>query len=184
MPLQLKITDNDNVELVVKDRETKKIKLKMGKTLDGNLIVQDHHNIDIIIMPEKGKILAIPKNEYSEEVYTDQDQLFQTLLKSGIIIPDTIVGGNIYGSLQAKYNAKKVNEEEPLDAVLLNISYYLTKENESYQTRKKFINDLEKELLNPSEEKSTELGEIPQQTNKGSIPRYGFPTRGIYRYNY
>ena len=46
------------------------------------------------------------------------------------------------------------------------------------------LGDLEKELLQPEEEESTELGEVPQEKFKGSIPRYGFPTRGIYRYNY
>ena len=44
--------------------------------------------------------------------------------------------------------------------------------------------DLEDSLLNPDAKDSTELGEVPQETFKGSIPKYGFPTRGIYRYNY
>ncbi len=43
---------------------------------------------------------------------------------------------------------------------------------------------MEKALLQPSVGDSTELGEVPQEPFKGSIPKYGFPTRGIYRYNY
>jgi hypothetical protein len=42
----------------------------------------------------------------------------------------------------------------------------------------------EKSLLKPDTESSTELGEVPSEEFKGSIPIYGYPTRGIYRYNY
>lgn len=184
MPLQLKIKTNDDVVLKIKEKDSKTIKLKIGKTLDGNLIVQDHHLLDVIVMPEKGKILAIPKSEYNSEVYDDQDQLFQHLLGAGIITPDSITGGNIYGSLQAKYELSKKNEEEPLDVVLFGIFNFLNKERQVYSVRKQYIDDLERELLAPDEESSTELGEIPQERFKGSIPKYGFPTRGIYRYNY
>lgn len=184
MPLQLKVQPNNDVVLKLKNSNTKKITLKIGKTLDGNLLVGDHHLLDIIVMPEKGKILALPKSEYNSEAYDDQDSLFQELLKAGIIIPDTITGGNIYGSIQAKFETKKINDEEPLDVILLGLYNFLNKEKQFYSRRKEFIDSLEKELLNPSDQSSTELGEIPQERNKGSIPRYGFPTRGIYRYNY
>lgn len=79
---------------------------------------------------------------------------------------------------------KKKGEEEPLEVVILNISNFLSKDKQEYSVRKKFIDDLEQALLQPDEESSTELGEIPQEKFKGSIPKYGFPTRGIYRYNY
>ena len=61
---------------------------------------------------------------------------------------------------------------------------FINKDKQEFSIRKKFIDDLERELLAPDEESSTELGEIPQEKFKGSIPKYGFPTRGIYRYNY
>jgi hypothetical protein len=185
MPIQLKVVDNiEDMNLVVKQKQVKKIHLQIGKTLDGNLLIKDHQSINVIVMPDKGKILAIPKGEFSNEVYTDQDQLFQHLLVNGVITPDTIIGGNIYGSLEAKYNIEKKNEEEPLDVVLLNINNFIEKDKKEYNVRKQFIDQLEKELLDPDEESSTELGEVPQEKFKGSIPKYGFPTRGIYRYNY
>lgn len=185
MAIQLKVVDNiDDMKLVIKQKEVKKIKLQIGKTLDGNVLIKDHQTINVIIMPDKGKILAIPKGEFSDEVYTDQDQLFQHLLVSGVITPDSVTGGSIYGSLEAKYNMEKKGEEEPLDVVLFNIDKFISKDKSEYNLRKQYIDQLEKELLAPDEQSSTDLGEIPQEKFKGSIPKYGFPTRGIYRYNY
>jgi len=186
MPLALAVqpTPADDLKLVVKEKNVKKVSLAIRKTLDGNLIVQDHHTINIIVLPEKGKILAFPKGEFTQDCYTDQDQLFQYLISSGVVTPDSVIGGNIYGSLEGTFNIEKTGEEEPLEVVILNISNFLNKDKQEYSVRKKFIDDLEKDLLQPEEEESTELGEIPQEKFKGSIPKYGFPTRGIYRYNY
>ena len=186
MPLALKVhgPSVDQMVLKVKPRNVKRVKIAIRKTLDGNLIVQDHHNMNIVISPEKGKIIAFPKGEFNDDCYADQDQLFQFLTQNGVISADTIIGGNIYGSLEATYQKEKKGEEEPLEVVIYNVSSFLNKDKEEYKIRKKFIDDLERELLAPDEESSTELGEIPHEKFKGSIPKYGFPTRGIYRYNY
>lgn len=186
MPIALKIKGPDVADLTlkIKEKSVKKVTLAIRKTLDGNILIQDHHNMNIVIMPDKGKILSFPKGEFSQDCYADQDQLFHFLVQNGVIAPDTVIGSNIYGSLEAKFNTQKTGDEEPLEVVILNISNFLTKDKEEYSIRKKFIDDLEKELLHPDYENSTELGEIPQEKFKGSIPKYGFPTRGIYRYNY
>jgi hypothetical protein len=185
MPLNFAVKDNpEKLRVKVEAVPTKKVSIALRKTLDGNLIIQDHQSMNIIIMPEKGKILALPKGDFNQDTYTDQDQMFQFLTNAGVVLPDSIIGGNIYGSLEAKFPTEKKGDEEPLEVVILNISNFLTKDKAEYSVRKKFIDDLEKELLDPDEQESTELGEIPQEKFKGSIPMYGFPTRGIYRYNY
>jgi hypothetical protein len=186
MPLSLKVQgpSADELTLKIKEKSVKKVKLAIRKTLDGDLIIQDHHNINIIISPEKGKIVTFPKGEFNNDCYSDQDQLFQYLTQAGVINADSIIGGNIYGSLEAKYPTEKKGEEEPIEVVILNVTNFLNKDKEEYSIRKKFIDDLERELLTPDEEVSTELGEVPQEKFKGSVPKYGFPTRGIYRYNY
>lgn len=186
MPIALKVKGPDvgDLTLKIKEKNVKKVSLAIRKTLDGNILIQDHHNMNIVIMPDKGKILTFPKGEFSQDCYTDQDQMFHFLVQNGVITPDTIIGSNIYGSLEAKFNIQKVGDEEPLEVVILNISNFLTKDKEEYSVRKKFIDDLERELLHPDYESSTDLGEVPQEKFKGSIPKYGFPSRGIYRYNY
>lgn len=182
--LKIKTSDAGSLTLKIAPKKTKKVSLAIRKTLDGNLIIQDHHNMNIVVMPEKGKIVSFPKGEFNQDCYADQDQLFSFLTQTGVISADSIVGGNIYGSLEAKFTMDKKFEEEPLDVVILNITNFLSKDKAEYSIRKRFIDDLERELLAPDEETSTDLGEIPQEKFKGSIPKYGFPTRGIYRYNY
>lgn len=185
MPIQVKLSDSiKDIKIVAKEKTFKKINLEIGKTLDGNVIITGHQNMHVIIMPEKGKIIALPKGEFSNDVYTDQDQMFNYLLINGVILPDSIIGGSIYGSLEAKFPTEKKGEEEPLDVVLYNLSAFINRDKKEFRVRKQYIDDLERELLNPPDEATTDLGEIPQEKFKGSIPKYGFPTRGIYRYNY
>jgi hypothetical protein len=185
MSVQLKVEeDPSDLKLVLKDKHVKKVKLAIRKTLDGNFLVKDHQTIDVVIMPDKGKILAMPKGEFNEDTYADQDQMFKFLVDAGVVQPESIIGGNIFGSIEGKFNTQKIADEEPLEVVILNIANFIKKDKGEYSVRRQFIDALERELLNPDEESTTELGEVPQEKFKGSIPMHGFPTRGIYRYNY
>jgi len=186
MAEQLVVQDRpvSDIKLVLKDKNSKKVSIAIRKTLDGNLIVQDHHSINIVIMPDKGKIITFPKEEYNDNCYADQDDLFKFLTTGGVIQPNTINGGNIYGSLEGMFSIEKLGDEEPLEVVILNVHNFLNKYKEKHKINKDYIEDLENQLLNPDEEESTELGEIPHDKFKGSIPKWGFPTRGVYRYNY
>ena len=126
MPLQLKVDNSvSDLKLVAKEKKFKKIKIEIGKTLDGNIIITGHQNMNVIVIPDKGKIIALPKGEFSNDVYTDQDQMFSYLLVNGVILPDSIIGGSIYGSLEAKFTTEKKGEEEPIDVVLLNLSNFI-----------------------------------------------------------
>ncbi len=186
MPLELTLQDKplEDPKIVLVDKNVKKVSLAIRKTLDNHIIIQDHHNMIIVVMPDKGKILTFPKAEYTEDCYADQDQLFKFLTTAGVIKPETVNGGNIYGSLEAMYNTEKTGEEEPAEVVILNLHNFLKKDEEEYSKRKKFIDDLENQLLHPEDEESTEHGEVPHEKFKGSIPIWGFPSRSIYRYNY
>ena len=55
------------------------ISLEARKTLDDNIIIFDHKDIDIVLMPAKNKIVAFPKEILSEYVYLTQDRLFKYL---------------------------------------------------------------------------------------------------------
>ena len=188
MALELKVSekplDLKNSKLIVKEKNNKKINLAVRRTLDGNLIIQDHHSIHIVVMPDKGKIITFPKDEYNQDCYEYQDNMFKHLTLAGVVKPDSVNGSNIYGSLEGMYDIDKKGDEEPIEVVLLNIYNFLTKQKEDHKIHKKYVDDLEKDLLDPEEDKHTEMGEIPHDKFKGSIPIYGFPTRGVYRYNY
>ena len=93
------------------DKEEKKIdvELNIRKTLDGDLMIFDHADIDIVIMLEKKKILTLPKELITDQVYGAQNRLFSYLRKKGIINFDSIQGGNVYGSLEAGMLESKID---------------------------------------------------------------------------
>lgn len=171
------------VKITDKDTGIKK-ELKIAKTLSGDYMLREHPEVDIVVIPTKQKILLLPKNQQSEYVYHTQEEIFNHLVGRGVISPDTITGGNIFGALQAVYPQQATGGEDPLQVVIYNLADYIEQQRPTIAYQKAYEDELEKALLEPDTEDSTEIGEIPQEPSKGSIPKYGFPTRGIYRYNY
>jgi len=53
------------------------IKLNARKSLDGNIMVFDHEDIDVVLMPSVFKIVAFPKEDMNDDVYATQDRLFK-----------------------------------------------------------------------------------------------------------
>ncbi len=159
-------------------------KIDIRKTLSGDLMLREHPEIDIFIIPNKQKVLVLPKEEQTDHIYNLQEKLFKYMIQKGVILPESIIAGNIYGSLQGGYIEQPPGGEDPLQVVVYSLANFLEDEMPNYRSEKEYEDRLEKELLSPPVQDSTELGEVPQETFKGSIPKYGFPTRGIYRYNY
>ena len=173
------------LKVVLSDKETGIPKeIQIAKTLSGDYIMREHPEIDVIVMPEKQKILVIPKAQQNEYTYNTQEEILKSLVTKGVIAPDSISGGNVFGSLQAAYPQAAPGGEDPLQVVIYNLANYIEQERPVVAYQKAYEDELEKSLIEPDTENSTELGEVPQEPFKGSIPRYGFPTRGIYRYNY
>ena len=82
----------------------KKITLELNarKTLDGDLVVRDHPDVDVVIMPKKMKVVAFPKDSLTEETYQTQTKMFDFLMKRGVVTRDSVQGGNVFGSMEAK----------------------------------------------------------------------------------
>ena len=59
MPISLKIAEGDTPVVV-------NLELKARKTLDGNIMIFDHQEIDIVLMPQKNKIVTFAKDDFSE----------------------------------------------------------------------------------------------------------------------
>ena len=78
------------------------VRLNARRSLDGNLMIFDHEDIDIIVMPNKGKVLTLAKDMISDKVYEAQERLFQFLRRKGLIEYGTVRAGNVYGSMEAK----------------------------------------------------------------------------------
>ena len=163
----------EEVQLSQKEPEKKPqtftIKIKARRTLDGNLIVADHPDVDVVIMPEKMKIIAFSRDNFDDHIYQTQDRLMKYLVKKGVIMPDSIVGSNVYGSMEAKII--KPAQEMPIDELLLMLlSKWIEKEKPSFIYQKAIDDIYTERVTEPDEEESTELGNVGAATEKGSVP--------------
>lgn len=152
-----------------KPKQLFKISLKVRRTLDANLIVSDHPDIDIVLMPEKMKIIVFARENFDDNIYQTQDRLMKYLFKKGVISLDTICGGNVYGSLEAKL--LKPSQEIPIDNLMLMLlSKWIDSEKPSFVYQKAVDDVYNDRMTDPEDKDSTELGDIPAAKEKGSVP--------------
>ena len=174
MALKLKITiDNKKIE---------KILVNAKKTIDGNIILFGHPEVDIIILPEKSKIVCLPKEELDDEIYDTQKRLFKFLSDKGVIDFSSVQAGNIFMSSEAKIPEVK-GDGDKIQYVLYAISNFLDEEQPYYDDQKEFEKEFEQHLLHPEPDEYTEFDPRRHHKQQGSLPAarpsYGINT--IYR---
>lgn len=173
--VNVKITNNNLTNYV--------FELHARESLDGNIMIYDHKDIDIVLMQEQKKIVAFAKDMLTDNVYGAESRLFEFLRKKGIVAYDSIQGGNIYGSMEAKIlDSKKYNS---VKAALLNIAEWFKEEKPMMDYIDSHDEMMDDELLNPDDDKATELGEVPHEEEKGSILQKNLFAPYLYgRYTY
>lgn len=181
MAITIKVGKQQEQDKLPEQEQPKKttttIKLNARRTLDGNVIIFDHRDIDIVLMPEKRKIVAFAKQVFGDEVYNAQDRLFAFLRKKGVIEFDSIQGGNIYSSMEAKIAESK--DYNSTQVALFTINKFMEKERPYFEFEKAFDAEEERRLAEPGPEDSTEYDpERYHSTDKGSI-RPGIRPFGI-----
>jgi len=139
------------------------------RTLDNNILILDHADIDIIVYTEQQKVLAIAKDEFGENVYETQDRLFRFLSKKGVVDISTVHSGNVYGSMQAKILESKIDGIDGTQMTVFSIEKFLEAERPYFMIAKAYQKAEEDRLTEPDDEESTELGEVPHEEKKGSL---------------
>jgi hypothetical protein len=149
-----------------------KIELQVRKTLDGKIMILDHRLIDIILDTTLNKIVTFPKDDLSDEIYGIQNSYFRHLVNEGVVTPSSIQSGNVFGSLEGKY-------EEPVDenisaaqVVLYSTKKFIDSQTPHLEMQDFIENEFEDHLVDPNPSDSTELGEVPEEPKKGSITPY------------
>tara|TARA_B100001093_G_scaffold450962_1_gene458073 strand:- start:208 stop:810 length:603 start_codon:yes stop_codon:yes gene_type:complete len=172
-----------NVEIVNSNKERLSFKLNMRKALNGDLMIFDHKDIDIIVMTEKKKVVAFAKDLMSEVVYGAEARLMEHLRRAGIIEYDSIQGGNVYGSLEGKLHEAK--QRDSLKVTLYQISEWMRGEIPYITSTQGHDEEMKDATLNPDETNSTELGEVPHEEEKGSIHQHSMFAPYLYgRYSH
>ena len=153
------------------------------EALNGDIMIFDHKDIDIILMQEKKKIVAFAKEMLNDNVYGAEKRLFDHLRKTGIIQYDSVQGGNVYGSMEAIVLDSK--KQDSMKSALLQISEWCKLEKPSNDFLESHDDLMQDNILDPDDEHATELGEVPHEEEKGSILQKNLFAPYLYgRYTY
>ena len=165
-----------------------RVALKMRKTLDGTFMIFDHPDVDIAIMPQMFKIVAFPKEDMGDHIYATQSRLFDFLSKKGVVVIDSVQGGNLYGSLEANIPPPADQNVDPIDVAIYVIAKFIDEERPFYDRSEKYKDDIEDWMLEPDDDHTTDL-DWATKTHKprkgvqnrwpGSTAAYGLT--GMYR---
>lgn len=167
-----------------KKANQKKVKLELNarKSLNGDIMIFDHGDIDIVLSPANKKVIAFPKETMSDLTYGAQNRLMTTLRKKGIITPESVQAGAFYGALEGTIQEASDPDISGPKLALINISNFIDEERPYFENTEAIISYQEDELVHPDAEDSTELGDVPHKSRQGSITR-GY-VRDPYSMNY
>ena len=191
MPVNIKITGEETeqakeqepqgVKIEVVEKDEVEGKLKLRSALNGDLMIMDHKDIDIVLKPNEKKIVAFAKETLSDLVYGAESRLLEYLRKQGILKIDSIQGGNVYGSLEGQLH----ESDKAVEITLMKISEWMETEQPMMSGRTGYDDMNDEHLLSPDGEYSTELGEVPAAEKKGSITQSNLFAPYLYgRYTY
>ena len=147
---------------------TVRLELDVRKSMNGDLMIFDHGDIDIVLSTKNNKITAFPKETMNDMVYGAQNRLFTMLRKKGIVMADSIQGGAFYGAFEALMEEASAENLSTAKMALINISNFIDEERPYFEFIDKFEDMMVDRFVDPDAEHSTELGEIPHDVAKGT----------------
>jgi hypothetical protein len=175
-PIKIKIGD------AVPKPPSVNVELNIRKSLSGDLMIFDHADIDIILSSKNNKITAFPKETMNDLVYGAQNRLFSFLRKKGIIVAESIQAGSYFGALEGSMEGAYSDKINAAKLALLNISNFIEEERPYFENLEAIVSGVDDEYVDPDNADSTELGEVPQKAQQGSL-RPGY-VRDPYSFSY
>jgi hypothetical protein len=157
------------------DKPDARVTMRARKTMDGNIMIYDHPEINIVISPSSGKVFSLPKTQYGDHIYAVQSRLFDHLARKGVVDGASVYGGNIFGSLEGKLLVVEENQKENVDAVqvaIYSVAKFLQNEAPLYNKYREYEEDMEKDLVDPPDDETTPLGKIPHEPRQGTVNTY------------
>jgi hypothetical protein len=104
------------------------------------------------------------------------------LRKRGLVVAESVQAGSFYGSFEGTLETPANKEISAAKLVLVNISSFIDEERPYFEHVEAIISMADDEKTHPDKEDSTELGEVPHSSEKGSINK-GY-MRDPYSLNY
>ena len=169
--LDVEIKPTVKVNIIDNSSYTHVFELKVREALNGDFLIFDHSDIDIIILKEQKKVVAFAKNTLTEKVYGAESRLFNFLKTKGIIGYDSIQGGNVYGSLEGQILESQ--KYDSMESALMNIAEWVKEEMPYLKSEEGYEKMVDDYFTDPTPEDSTELGKVPEKAEKGSMLNMG-----------
>jgi hypothetical protein len=192
MPIKINIADEatpevapepKGVKIEIIEKDEINFKLMTRSAINGDIMILDHKDIDIVLKQGEGKILTFAKETISDYTYGAEARLLEFMRSKGVLEYDSIQGGNIYGSLEG--TIMKSETVEANKVALKIISEWMETEESYLKGSTAYDNMSDDHLLSPDGEYSTELGEVPAEEKKGSILQHNLFAPYLYgRYTY
>ena len=154
---------------ITRNTVKKEGKANFRRAINGDYMMFAHGHIDIMVLIEQKKIVAFAKDMINDNVYGAEKRLFDYLRKEGVVQYDSIQGGNVYGSMEAKILNAKKEINKPMALVLDKINEWIQSEKPIFKTIDAHDDMMQDNILDPDDEHATELGEVPHEEEKGSI---------------
>jgi len=145
------------------------VELIARKTLDGNILIMDHEEIDIVVYPENKKILALAKESFRHTVYETQERFFKFLWKTGVIDMSSIQAGNIFASMEGAILESSSEGVDSIQMAMLSIDKFMNEERPYFMVSKAYEKAELERLTEPDADESTEMGEVPSAEEKGAL---------------
>lgn len=175
-----------NIIRGAKDQEptTKQISFREArKAVNGDFLIFDHDLIDIVVSREKSRLSTFPKTNITEECYHAQKDLLESLAALGVLDRGSIKSGAVHSSLEADILSSSEETVSGFQITLLEVFNFLQEEEPNMKSREMYKDELQNFFLDPSEEDSTELGEVPHKEKKGSLDHQARPYGYQYMYS-
>ena len=170
------------IKIKIAGQPVEKILLKAKKTLDGNIIISDHPDMSILILPAQSKIVSLAKEQLDDELYDSQKRMFDFLIAKGVVSYDSVQDGAMFMSREANI-PEASGEGDKIQYCLYAISNFIEKELPFYKNMEEFEKEVEDNLLDPEVDEYTEFDSELHNDTKGSLPprfvKYGI--HSIYR---
>ena len=151
------------------EKETIRLEMDIRKSISGDLLIFDHGDIDIVLSTSTNKVTAFPKETMNDLVYGAQNRLFAFLRKKGVIVSESIQAGSFCGAMEAQLQKPFKESIDSAKLTLINLNTFIEEERPYFESMEAIIAMDDNELLHPDKEHSTELGEVPQASEQGSI---------------
>ena len=175
--------DSIKIDVAQENKEELQFELVIRSAINGDLMILEHKDIDIIIKQKEKKIVAFPKDLMTDVVYGAESRMLEYLKKNGVLVFDSIQGGNVYGSMEAQIMDS--DTVHPIKAALYSLSEWFKTEQPYISGTTAYDQMQDDSLIDPSNEESTELGEVPAEEKKGSITQHNLFAPYLYgRYTY